>query len=173
MKKSLLLCLCLLAGGVSAQEAERSPAEKLLEVTRYEEMSLDSAMAAFDGAMKAQTESLPKAAVAEIREEALKLYKRIFTGEEARRKIVELYQKHFTDDELNEMIEFYSTPLGRKTLVMMPSIMQDAMANVMPVIEREMPAFQKKVAEIAERHLDDAPGGAAEEQPEQKEDISK
>lgn len=40
--------------------------------------------------------------------------------------IVGLYHKHFTGDEVKEMIRFYSTPLGKKTIEVMPVLMTES-----------------------------------------------
>ena len=40
--------------------------------------------------------------------------------------IIGLYHKHFTGDEIKEMIRFYSTPLGKKTIEVMPVLMTES-----------------------------------------------
>ncbi len=41
-----------------------------------------------------------------------------------------LYDKYFSEEELREMLAFYRTPLGRKSIEVMPSLMQEAGAAV-------------------------------------------
>ncbi len=41
--------------------------------------------------------------------------------------IIPIYHKHFTADEIKEMIRFYSSDLGRKTIKVMPALMQEGM----------------------------------------------
>lgn len=38
-----------------------------------------------------------------------------------------LYDKHFTEDELRELVAFYKTPVGQKSLNVLPSLMSDAL----------------------------------------------
>lgn len=40
---------------------------------------------------------------------------------------VPIYAKHFTHDEIQQMLEFYATPLGRKMVTTMPALMQELM----------------------------------------------
>jgi uncharacterized protein len=42
--------------------------------------------------------------------------------------VIPIYHKYFTAAELKEMIRFYSTDLGQKTIKVMPSLMQEGMA---------------------------------------------
>jgi len=41
--------------------------------------------------------------------------------------MVAVYDKHFTHDEVKEMIQFYTTPLGRKLIQVMPALVQESM----------------------------------------------
>lgn len=42
--------------------------------------------------------------------------------------IIPVYHKYFTADEIKQMIRFYSTDLGKKTIQVMPSLLQESMA---------------------------------------------
>lgn len=42
--------------------------------------------------------------------------------------MIPIYHRHFTDAEIKEMIQFYSTELGQKTIKVMPTLMQEGMA---------------------------------------------
>lgn len=44
------------------------------------------------------------------------------------KEMVPLYARHFTVDELKQMAAFYRTPVGAKTLKVIPQIMQEAMS---------------------------------------------
>lgn len=41
--------------------------------------------------------------------------------------IIPIYDKYYTAEEINKMIEFYQTPLGKKIISTMPQIMQESM----------------------------------------------
>jgi hypothetical protein len=41
-----------------------------------------------------------------------------------------LYDKTFSEEELRQMVTFYRTPVGRKSIEVMPSLMQEAAAGV-------------------------------------------
>ncbi len=41
-----------------------------------------------------------------------------------------LYDKYFSEEELRQMLAFYRTPLGRKSIEVMPSLMQEAGGGV-------------------------------------------
>ena len=41
--------------------------------------------------------------------------------------IIPIYDKYFTKDDIKKMINFYNTPIGKKTIKLMPLIMQESM----------------------------------------------
>jgi hypothetical protein len=155
MKAPIFLSLLLACSPVFAADkaAEKSATDELLAVMHYEDMAVDAAVAVFDGVMdQLKQNGVPAAAIGEIRVEARGLFTRIFANPEMRKQMKELYEKHFTESEILEMTEFYRTPLGQKTLSAMPAIMQDSTKMADPLVQKEMPAFQQKVAEIVEKH---------------------
>ena len=42
--------------------------------------------------------------------------------------VVPVYLKHFTQDDLEQLIAFYKTPLGRKLIASTPSVVQESIA---------------------------------------------
>jgi hypothetical protein len=163
-----LLLACVPLAAAEKEAPEKTATDVLLEVMHYEETSIDSALAAFDGMIDQMVQNgVPKEAIGEIRAEARVLFTKVHANPEMRRKTAELYEKHFTEDEIQEMTEFYRTPLGQKTLAAMPAIMNDAMKMGMSAVQNEMPAFQAKVAEIVGKHQK----AAAPEKEEAEEDA--
>lgn len=41
--------------------------------------------------------------------------------------LVMIYAKHFTDGEIKQLIGFYSTPIGQKTIKTMPTLLKESM----------------------------------------------
>jgi hypothetical protein len=42
-------------------------------------------------------------------------------------KIIPVYQKHFTSTEMNQLVQFYESPAGKKLTQEQPMIMQESM----------------------------------------------
>ena len=41
----------------------------------------------------------------------------------------DLYSKNFTNDEIKELIQFYESPVGRKTIQVLPTVTQESMTR--------------------------------------------
>lgn len=67
-------------------------------------------------------------------------------------RLAELYDQNFTHDEVREMLIFYSSPLGRKTLEVMPLLVSSSVhamqvwgQGLLPEIRKRMRARQADI----------------------------
>lgn len=62
-------------------------------------------------------------------------------------EMVSLYSRHFTADELKQMAAYYRTPVGKKSMQLMPQVLTESMAIsqriTMPRIQKAMEQFRK------------------------------
>ena len=61
------------------------------------------------------------------------------------------YQHHFTHAEMQELIQFYSTPLGKKLLAEMPAMMAEYLQAATPVMQKWMKAQMADLKASAEK----------------------
>ena len=62
-------------------------------------------------------------------------------------QIVDLYARHFTHDDVSAMLAFYSTPVGRKTVSVMPLLMQEGAAVGQKWAQANMPRIMGVLAD--------------------------
>lgn len=153
MKPFLFILLASSTISFAEPEVKTSAADEFLKVTRYEELTVEAAIATFDErAKQMEKQGVPSEAIPEIRLEARKMYTSIFTGPEIRRKMVELYNKTYTEEELTQLVAFYRTPVGQKSLTAMRTLALEARQLAAPAIQALMPDFQQKTTEIVQKH---------------------
>jgi hypothetical protein len=58
------------------------------------------------------------------RDVLLKWSENVMTWDNMRPRLVEIYVEAYTEQDLRELIEFYNTPIGKKTLSVLPEIMK-------------------------------------------------
>jgi len=58
-----------------------------------------------------------------------------------------LYDKYFTEEDLQAMIDFYKTPTGKKTISVMPQLLQESMQRVSQIIQPEATRIFKEIFE--------------------------
>ena len=77
--------------------------------------------------------------------------KRIDLGEILEVVYVPLYDRYFEESELEEIVTFYRSQAGRKTLAVMPVIMREGLAATAPLLE---PRVMALVGEILAEERD-------------------
>ncbi|MCE3265204.1 MAG: hypothetical protein K0R43_4283 [Pseudoduganella sp.] len=64
------------------------------------------------------------------------------------KEMIALYSRHFTPDELKQIAAYYRTPVGAKSMRLMPQVMAESMAIgqriTLPRIQKAMEQFQNK-----------------------------
>ncbi len=64
--------------------------------------------------------------------------------------IFELYKKHYTQDDLIELIAFYSTPVGKKTIKLQDELTLQGTLESEKIIAKYRPIMIEKIREILE-----------------------
>ena len=151
--KKLIAISCALLLPRSAQDGEKqTAAERLIEVTEFQKTIIDGGEAGFSMVAKSlEDQNLTKAEMAEVKVAFMDYMSNLANDPELLKKSIELYNTNFTEDELNELIEFYKTPLGKKTLTALPAIMGDTMQLSTALAQKHVGPFQETLGKILER----------------------
>lgn len=134
MKTSLLSLLLLLALSTPALAAEVTPAkakqiQQLMELTGARNLGQQ-----FGRIMTQQIYQVLRAAKPETPERALLLIEEETNALMEQESpalladLVPIYDRHFSEVELQQLIAFYQTDLGKKTIAVMPMVMQESVA---------------------------------------------
>jgi hypothetical protein len=67
-----------------------------------------------------------------------------------------VYQKHFTKGDIDSLIAFYSTPVGQKMLVELPTITQEAMQASSGIMRKYMDQTMQQVQDQLAQMLKDS-----------------
>ena len=65
-------------------------------------------------------------------------------ADQALDRMYAIYAKHFTADELKQMVAFYKTPVGAKTLVEMPAVINETMQTGIGLFQPKLTALVEK-----------------------------
>lgn len=125
---ALLVSFSLPAKSEALSPEKRADIERLLDMTGA--MALSTQMAS---AVTAQLFQVIKKARPDIPAKVLNALpaevQATFSAntDSLKEAIIPIYHKHFSASEIKEIIQFYSTDLGKKTIRLMPALMQESM----------------------------------------------
>ena len=137
--------------GQAAPEEKTAPArekradiERLMKVTKAAEMGAQMGDLMAQQIVQLSGADTPEA-VARCREFAATAVREMLAQKGLMKELVPVYEKHFSHEEIREMIAFYETPLGKKSIEVMPEVMADSMQIGQRWAARVMPEVREKV----------------------------
>jgi hypothetical protein len=78
------------------------------------------------------------------------------------RDMIPIYQSHFSESDLNQIVAFYSSPVGRKVLKEMPAMSAEAthvsLTRLQPQIDETMKNLGDRLQEMVNEEKGDGPG---------------
>lgn len=149
MVLAALLCLHLALPSAMADELtpeKRADIEKLLQVTDTLSLSKQMGMSVINQILKAK-----QAEKSEIPPEDIESLRNIISEVidtnlgTLKEMFIPLYHRHFSATEIKSLIDFYNSEVGKKTVKVMPQLMQESMmigqlwaASIKPDLERRI-----------------------------------
>jgi hypothetical protein len=156
LKHILLILIIISSLQVSAQSVKAESVEMLLDLTSSKEL--------IDNINKRQSDVIYKTLIKNIivleryqplhdqfKEDYYSLMASEMSWEKIKPSLVEVYSEIFTQSEIEKIIKFYSSSVGKKMLKAMPMVM----TNVEYRIQKLLNDFQPKVVELQTQYINE------------------
>lgn len=158
---TFILAVLFIPCSIFADEAShRAAAVKLLDMVNSREAARSSFLTIYESIIQGmKKQGMPSAAGEEMRTVALEWFDKEIKWEEIKPKLAELYMKELSEAELKEITAFYLTPAGKKALLKMPIIMQQASTIGQEYAASKQEILAKKMQAIVEKYRPKAPAG--------------
>lgn len=140
MTRLALIAACLLAVPAAAAETDTKTDAKT-EIAR-KLLSIMFSQETYSRMVDGVSNQVPT----EIRDDVRKL---IGTYQELSDMQLGLLVKYYTPEEMKELVKFYGSPVGKKSIKVMPEISQDIQGEVMAKLQAGMPAIIAKAKDRA------------------------
>lgn len=150
----LLVSLSLLVStpAISDENSHRQAVLNLLEVINAKQINeqvLVSISKMIDDQVDTRQLSPEGTEVRErLKKEMLAWISETLTWDKLKNITVDLYLDIFSEEEINELITFYRSPLGRKMLNRMPEVIQKTMQKTQAIVQQSMPEFQRRIQKV-------------------------
>jgi hypothetical protein len=163
-----LAALGLLIKPVLADEtSQRALAAKLIDMTNGKDMMREGFDAVIDGVIEnMHRHGMPQQGVDEIKAAVGKWYDAQINFDEIRPKMVDVYVKSFSEDDLKQMVAFYGSPVGQKTIKSLPVVMREGAMIDQEYTKAKIPSLNAELTPILVKYRDQmdaasSGGGAA------------
>jgi hypothetical protein len=167
VKRWLIVILCLAFSPAFAEQpgdpATKADVQKLTELI-VARKQFDAVVGVVTRQLPSITESIVKKQLpnatpeeaARMKEFASNWTEKMFQHmpyDELMEAIMPAYQHHFTHGEVQELIRFYSSPVGKKLVAETPAVMAEYMESIRPVLQKwtesQLAELQASAAEYA------------------------
>lgn len=148
----------VLAGQADAEVVEDNPearieiAERLVSETLTDKLLNDMSGVAWESLQQNLEDANPgiePEVIDELRKEFMKfqtdLFDRLMAG------LPRVYARHFTTDELQQIYDFQTSPVGRKVIEVQPRIMSQFLPQMMRRMQAEMPSLLRRFETIVRK----------------------
>lgn len=150
----LAVVLTVVSAPVRADEAShRAKAESLLELLNTSQM-LDSAKAMIDKNSRQAFERVggrpeDQAIFDEFSAKLGEAFEQIYTWDRLKPSMIDIYVDMYTEAEMDQVIAFYRTPVGQKTIEKMPLVMERSMELTQEMLQELLPKITELTQEMA------------------------
>ena len=85
----------------------------------------------------------------------MKFFKKHMGWESMKHDMAKIYTKNFTDEELLGLIQFYKTPLGQKTAMLVPTLTAEGAALGQKRVQENMAELTQMITDAQSKHKHD------------------
>ena len=129
----------------ASNESHRKAAEDLLDVTNARH-TLDVTIQRM---ISLQIRQQPQ--MAPFRDVMVKFFNKYMSFDSLKNDYIQIYTEEFSEQELRDIIAFYKTPTGQKTIKRLPSIMQKGSQVGMSKVRMHIEEFKAMIEEESKR----------------------
>ena len=152
----LLALLSLSIKPALADDAsQRVLAGKLIDLTNGK----DTMRAGFDAVINNVIDNMhqhgmPQEGVEEIKGAVAKWYDAEINFDDIRPKMVDVYVKDFSEDDLKQIVAFYESPVGQRTIKNLPNVMREGAMIAQEYTKSKIPSLNAQLTPILVKYRD-------------------
>jgi hypothetical protein len=167
MKRSsaviFVAAFCLLIKPVFADDAsQRALAGKLVDLTNGKDTMRAGFNAVIDGVIENMHQhGMPQEGVDEIKAAVGRWYDAEINFDDIRPKMVDVYVKDFSEDDLKQIVAFYESPVGQKTIKNLPGVMREGSMIAQEYTKSKIPSLNAQLTPILVKYRDQMDAGQA------------
>lgn len=180
----MMLGICALLVGYAARAAEVSDERMQLAGKLMSLMNVDKAIpqafkqvrnSLLPGMLKEMNIPPQEREKAEkVQNEIFDIYEKEFNWEKLKDDYISIYAETFDEKELQGLVDFYSSPVGKKIIAKQPELMQQSMQVMQKQLKTILPKIRQKMEELKKAELQKLQESKAkEEKSEAKEEKQK
>lgn len=156
---ALLLSVTVAGGARADEKSHRAAIQEFFKIAQMDTLIQRS----MDAALNSQIQVNPQLKPYEPK--MRQFFNKYMSWKSLESDFTAIYMKAFTEDEFKQLLAFYKTPVGKKSLQEMPTLMEQGAAIGVKRVQEHMPELQKMLEEGAPKTGQPRPAGSAASKP--------
>ena len=155
MKKIVTIIVTFLTVNLScAQEIEKlSPSLELMKLLKFENTLINTSKLGFAPFLnQLKTKGMPEEAIQELKGVSDIYFKQVARDPDLKKEMAGIYEEKFNKDELKKLITFYKSPLGQKSLQVLPEMTHAGGKLGKKYAEKYSENFKKNLTRIMKKY---------------------
>jgi uncharacterized protein len=152
---ALLLSVTVASGAHADEKSHRASIQEFFKIAQMDTLIQRS----MDAALNSQIQVNPQLKPYEPK--MRQFFNKYMSWKSLQDDFTTIYMKAFTEDEFKQLLAFYKTPVGKKSLQEMPTLMEQGAAIGVKRVQEHMPELQKMLEEGAPKTAQPRPAGSA------------
>ena len=141
LKTILLSVMLTLTSAAVAEGSAEQEAEKLLQIINFDRLMTETVKTLLDAEIQQNPDVEP------LRDVMLRFFGKYFSLSAIGPAMIELYTANFTAAELREINAFYRTKAGKKTIEVMPVLVEQGAELAAQLVEENMDELEAMILE--------------------------
>lgn len=153
---AILLALSIAAGSIKAEDniikvnscnvQIDQDLRELLDLLMQKDILMKSMEGVFEQTSRGLSEDVSEEALAktdqnDMSKKMLNRFVEKFDSKDVKDEMIALYHKYYTNEEISELLKFYRSPLGMKTIEKMPELMNESSQITIKIVQDTMMEF--------------------------------
>ena len=107
-----------------AKEGENnSPSIELIKLLNIEDTMVNTSRLSFAPFLETiRTKGMVEAGVQEVKDVSDVYFRKVASDPDFKKELAHIYEEKFTTNELKDLVEFYKSPIGQKSLQLLPEL---------------------------------------------------
>jgi hypothetical protein len=154
MRYLAVLFLALIPCFATADDASHlAAAGKLIDLVKTRETMRNAYINSIDAVVRsAPPGQVTPAEINEMKQTTADWFDQELDWGVLKSKLEDVFVKSFTEDELNQLVAFYQTPLGQKTLTQLPIITQQALVVGRDYAQNKQSLWTARLQKVDEKY---------------------
>jgi hypothetical protein len=138
---ALLLSMTVATGARADEKSHRAAVQEFFNIAQMDTLMQRSIEAALNSQMQINPQLRPYEA------KMRQFLAKYMSWKSLQEDFILMYMKAFTEDEFKQIVAFYKTPVGKKSLQQMPTLLEQGAAIGAKRVQDHMPELQKMLEE--------------------------